>query len=82
MKKVIFNNKQYTSKFINANFRIKVSGLNAIGEKLNTLVGVSGALALIGAEFLVKFLDRAIKQGLDKCVCKLRRGLVVTLYAK
>ena len=54
MKKVTFNSVQYTSKFINANFRIKAHGLNALGEKINTLVGVSGAIALIGAELLVK----------------------------
>ena len=61
MKKVTFNSVQYTSKFINANFRIKALGLNALGEKINTLVGVSGAIALIGAELLVKFISRAIK---------------------
>lgn len=82
MKKVTFKSAQYTSKFINANFRIKAHGLNALGEKINTLVGVSGAIALIGAELLVKFISRAIKAGLDKCVCKLRRGLVITLYSK
>lgn len=54
MKKVTFNSVQYTSKFINENFRIKAYGLNALGEKINTLVGVSGAIALIGAELLVK----------------------------
>ena len=82
MKKVTFNSVQYTSKFINANFRIKAHGLNALGEKINTLVGVSGAIALIGAELRVKFISRAIKAGLDKFVCKLRRGLVITLYSK
>ena len=51
-KKVTFNSVQYTSKFINANFRIKAHGLNALGEKINTLVGVSGAIALIGAELM------------------------------
>lgn len=59
MKKVTFNSVQYTSKFINANFRIKAHGLNALGEKINTLVGVSGAIALIGAELLVKFISGA-----------------------
>lgn len=73
---------QYTTKFINRNFRIKVKGLDNLGEKINKLVGVSGAIALIGWELLEKFITRAIKAGQDKCVCKLRRGLVVTLYNK
>jgi len=81
MKK-ISNKNQYTSKFINKNFRIKAKGLNNLGKKINTLLGVSGTIALIGWEMLVKFLDRAMNAGLDKCVCKLRRGLVITLYSK
>lgn len=72
----------YTSKFINANFRIKAYGLDATGNKINKLVAVAGALALIGAELLNKFIARTIKCGLDKCVCKLRRGLKITLYLR
>jgi len=70
------SSSKYTSKFINRNFRIKAYGMG-----LNTLLGVRGALELLG-ELLYKFLDRAIKSGLDKCVCKLRRGLTITLYVK
>ena len=73
---------KYTSKFINRNFRIKVYGVDNMGNKINKLVGVTGILALIGAELLNKFIDRALKAGLDKCVCKLRRGLQVSLYIK
>ena len=73
---------KYTSKFINRNFRIKVYGVDSMGNKINKLVGVTGILALIGAELLNKFIDRALKAGLDKCVCKLRRGLQVSLYIK
>lgn len=73
---------EFTTKFINSNFRIKVFGRNAEGKKINTLVGVSGILKLIGAELFNKFIKRALKQGLDACRCALRRGLVVTLYAK
>lgn len=73
---------KYTTKFINMNFRIKVYGNDANGNFLNKLVGVSGAIALIGIEFLNKFITRAINAGLDKCVCKLRRGLKITLYSK
>ena len=55
-------NKQvldYTKKAINKNFRIKVAGVDADGNKINTLVGVAGAIALIGVELLNKFLKRA-----------------------
>ena len=38
----------FTTKQINSNFRIKVSGVNGEGKRLNTLVGVSGLLSLIG----------------------------------
>ena len=72
----------YTTTEINQNFRIKVNGLNNDGEKINTLVGVSGAIALIGEAMLEKFLDRAYMQGNDACVCKLRRGLKMTFYSK
>lgn len=72
----------YTSKYINQNFRIKVYGVDENGNKINRLVGVTGILALIGAELLNKFIARFIKAGLDKVVNKLRRGLKVTLYAK
>lgn len=73
---------EFTTKFINSNFRIKVFGCDENGKKINTLVGVSGILKLIGAEFFNKFVKRALKAGLDACRCVLRRGLVVTLYAK
>lgn len=73
---------EFTTKFINSNFRLKVFSKDYMGKKLNTLVGVSGLIKLIGEELLNKFIKRALRDGLDKCVCKLRRGLVVTLYAK
>jgi len=72
----------YTTSTINRDFRIKVNGLNNEGCKINTLVGVSGAIALIGEELFEKFINRAYNQGADACVCKLRRGLKMTLYAK
>lgn len=79
MKKNIL---QYTTKFINSNFRIKVFGFDELGNKINKLVGVSGIIKLIGIEFLNKFLKRAIACMDDKCECKLRRGLKVTFYVK
>lgn len=72
----------YTTSTINRDFRIKVNGLNNEGNKINTLVGVSGCIALIGEAMLEKFLDRAYMQGNDATVCKLRRGLKVTFYSK
>lgn len=72
----------YQTATINRDFRIKVAGINPQGNKINTLVGVSGLIKLIGVEFANKFLDRAYSAGLDKCCCKLRRGLRVTFYCK
>ena len=72
----------YTTSTINRDFRIKVFGLNNEGNKINTLVGVSGCIDLIGEAMLEKFLDRAYTQGFDVCICKLRRGLKVTFYSK
>ena len=76
------NSKQFSSKFINQNFRIKVFGHLDDGTKINTLMGVSGIINLIGQELFFKFVQRAIDSMLDCCVCKLRRGLVVSLYVK
>lgn len=73
---------KYTKKFINKNFRLKVFGFDEAGRKINKLVGVAGLIALIGIEFVNKFLDRAVACWDDKCVCKLRRGIQVTFYAK
>lgn len=75
-------NKQFTSKFINQNFRIKVFGYTEDGQKINTLMGVSGIIALIGEELFYKFIQRALDSMKDVCVCKLRRGLQVSLYVK
>lgn len=45
----------FTTAQINRNFLIKVSGVNGDGERLNTLVGVSGLLRLIGKSWLTAF---------------------------
>lgn len=82
MKKSKNSVLEFTTKFINQNFRIKVFGRDENGKKINTLVGVSGIIRLIGEELFNKFIKRALKAGLDACRCALRRGLVVTLYAK
>ena len=72
----------YTTKFINENFRIKVYGRDENGKRINTLLGVSGIIRLIGVELFDKFIERALKCMQDVCVCKLRRGLQVSLYVK
>lgn len=72
----------YTTQKINRNFRIKVSGIDNNGKKIHKLVGVSGAIELIGVEMLNKFLDRAFGCMEDCCVCKLRRGIKFSFYIK
>ena len=73
----------YTTREINMNYRIKVFGVNEEnGRKLNTLVGVSGLLKLIGAEMFNKMMERREKCMDDVCICKLRRGLKVSFYVK
>lgn len=72
----------YTTQKINRNFRIKVSGIDNNGKKIHKLVGVSGAIELIGIEMLNKFLDRAFGCMEDCCVCKLRRGIKFSFYIK
>ena len=76
------NVKRFSSKFVNQNFRIKVFGRDENGKKINTLVGVSGIIRLIGEELFYKFVQRALDCMLDVCVCRLRRGLQVSLYVK
>ena len=74
--------KQFSTKFINQNFRIKVFGRDENGKKINTLMGVSGIIRLIGQELFYKFIQRALDCMKDVCVCKLRRGIQVSLYVK
>lgn len=71
----------YSTTDINSNFRIKVKGVDD-QRKLNTLVGVSGLVNLIGEGLADKFVSRAFDSSSDKCVCRLRRGICVTFYVK
>lgn len=82
MKTTRKENQKFTSKFINQNFRIKVFGFDENGRKINTLMGVSGIIKLIGETLFFKFVQRALDCMRDVCVCKLRRGLQVSLYVK
>ena len=74
--------KQFSTRFINQNFRIKVFGYDENGKKINTLMGVSGIIKLIGETLFFKFVQRALDCMRDVCICKLRRGLQVSLYVK
>lgn len=71
---------KYTTRQINGNYKIKVSGLYD-GKKINTLVGVSGLIKIVDdIELTNRLLDMAFACMDDKCVCKLRRGIRVSLY--
>lgn len=70
----------YSTKEINRNFKIKVSGI-VDGKKVNTLVGVSGLIAYVGdIDLTNRLLDRAFNSSEDKQVCKLRRGIRISFY--
>lgn len=70
----------YTTREINRNFKVKISGLYD-GQKVNTLVGVRGLVRMVGdIELTNRLLDRAFNSADDKCVCKLRRGLKISFY--
>lgn len=71
---------KYTTKEINRNYKIKVSGVYD-GNKINTLVGVAGLIRLVGyIELTNRLLDRAFNDMTDCCVCKLRRGIKISFY--
>lgn len=71
---------KYTTKEINGNYKIKVSGMFE-GAKVNTLVGVSGLIKMVDdIELTNRLLDRAFDCMGDVCVCKLRRGLKISFY--
>lgn len=69
----------HSTSEINREFLIKVSGV-VEGRKMNTLVGVSGAVALIGVPMFNTLLARAFSSVEDVCVCKLRRGVKFSFY--
>ena len=73
---------KYTKRFINSNFRLKVYGKDENGKRINKLVGVAGLIALIGIELLNKFIDRALKAGLDCCKCYMDGGDILIAMDK
>ena len=71
---------KYTTKEINHNYKIKVSGMFE-GAKVNTLVGVTGLVRMVNdIELINRLLDRAFSCMGDVCVCKLRRGIKISFY--
>lgn len=75
----IYNGLEYTTKEINRTFKIKVNGVFD-DKKINTLVGVSGLIKLVGVEMANKLLRRAFRCVKDAEHCKLRRGLKISFY--
>lgn len=71
---------KYTTREINRNYKIKVSGIYN-GAKVNTLVGVTGLARMVNdIELTNRLLDRAFATMDDKVVCKLRRGIKISFY--
>lgn len=76
-----YDGLDYTTKEINQNFKIKISGYSDSG-KHHTLVGVDGLLKIVGdTDKVNNMIRRAFDKGIDKVECKLRRGLKVVFYA-
>ena len=75
----IYNGLNYSTREVNRNFKIKVSGI--VGDtKYHCLVGVYGLLNIVGCEMANKLLSRAFRSKEDKQVCKLIRGIKITFY--
>ena len=70
----------YTTSHINKEWLIKVFG-RIDGKKINTLVGVSGLINLIGEDMANKLICQAFDSLSCKYNRKLRRGIQVTFYA-
>lgn len=78
----IYTGLKFTTSEVNLNFRIKAHTTNKHGKNLNTLLGVSGLIKLVGVDFTNKFIERAFESGEDKHTSKLRSGVRVTFYSK
>ena len=81
METSIYTGLKYTTALVNSNFKIKAHTTIKSGKNLNTLLGVSGLIKLVGIDFANKFIERALESGLDKHTSKLRSGVRVTFYA-
>jgi hypothetical protein len=77
----IYDGLEYTTKQINSSFKMWVYGKTKDGQRIDTLVGVSGLIKLVGIDLANTFVDRAFNAvDDDKCICKLRRGIKITFY--
>ncbi|AFM54809.1 hypothetical protein B620_gp31 [Croceibacter phage P2559S] len=81
METSIYTGLKFTTSEVNQNFKIKAHTTNKSGKNLNTLLGVSGLIKLVGVEFANKFIERAFNSGQDKHTSKLRSGVRVTFYS-
>lgn len=79
----VYADYKFLTKVVNRDFKIKVFGIND-GKKINTLVGVSGLINLIGVDLANSLTERAFKHFYERDVihCKLRRGLLISFYSK
>lgn len=73
--------KTVNSKYINQNWKIKVSGFTG-KEKLHTLIGVQRLIEILGEEQVNIIVTKATDKRKDKVEFKFRRGLKVVLYNK
>ena len=74
------NTFNYTSKSLNQNFKIKISG-EYEGKKINTLVGVKGFLEYVAdTELANRMVEKAFNSMDDKYIRKLRRGIQIAFY--
>lgn len=81
METSIYTGLNYSTSEINRAFKIKAHTTKKLGDKkLNTLIGVSGLIRLVGIDFANKFIERAFNSTGDKETCKLRSGIRVTFY--
>jgi hypothetical protein len=66
---------------VNKDFRIKVNGYHR-GKYISKLVGIRGLVYIIGVDLAEKMIARAYRSRKQKVICKLRRGIKITFYAK
>ncbi|MCJ7447959.1 MAG: ribosomal large subunit pseudouridine synthase B [Bacteroidales bacterium] len=69
------------SKFINQNWKIKVSGFTG-KEKIHSLIGVAKLINIIGVNLTETIVIKADEKGIDKVTFRFRRGMKITLYSK
>lgn len=66
-------------RFMCRDYLVKISDSSCPRGRL---VGLTGLVDYVGEELAVRLFNRAERCRLDKCVCRLRRGAVVSFYNK